>query len=193
MKTRLKIGLIGEDPNDTTSIRNLLTRKYPNFFQFIQLIKNKKGYQLNNARTDAALKIEFEEYKPDYVLFIRDADGLPSEETKIEAIKKWYTKLNAIVGKKGILLINVYELEALILADIETFNELYRTSINFTRNCMHQKEPKEYLIQKTSKNSKVYSESHCPEIFERLRYDVLVANCAYFKEFNASINKLTTN
>ena len=58
MKT--KIGLIGEDPNDTLSIQNLLLQKYPDLFQFKQLIKNKRGYQLNNSRTDAALKVEFD-------------------------------------------------------------------------------------------------------------------------------------
>jgi hypothetical protein len=188
-----KIGLVGEDPNDTLSLRNLLAGKYPAAFQFKQLIRNKKGYQLNNARTDAALKIEFEDYKPDYVLFIRDADALPSEKDKLDNVKAWYAKLNNVVNKKGILLINIYELEALILADIETFNKLYGTSIQYSKNCMHQKEPKEFLIQKTAKNSKVYSESHCPEIFKHLKYDVLIAKCAYFKDFNTSINKLITN
>lgn len=36
-----KTGLIGEDPNDTLSIGNLLAGKYPGSFQFKQLIKNK--------------------------------------------------------------------------------------------------------------------------------------------------------
>lgn len=40
---KIKIGLIGEDPNDTLSIQNLLLQKYPGVFHFKQLIKNKKG------------------------------------------------------------------------------------------------------------------------------------------------------
>lgn len=190
MNKPLKIGLIGEDPNDTVSIKNLLTGKYPNAFQFKQLIKNKRGDQLNNARVDAALNIELSGYDPDYILFIRDADGLPPEKEKIDAIKSWFSKFNSIIGSKGILLINIYEIEALILADIETFNKLYKTSIQFSKNCMHQSEPKEFLIEKTRKNRKVYSESHCPEIFKHLQYDVILAKCAYFKEFDTSIKKL---
>jgi Domain of unknown function (DUF4276) len=193
MKTKPKIGLVGEDPNDTDSIINLLSGKYPNTFQFKKLIKLIRGSQLDNARTHASLKIEFDDYKPDYVLFIRDADGLPSEQDKLDKIKSWFNKLNGSVNKKGILLINIYELEALILADIGTFNKLYKTSIKYAKSCMHQEKPKEFLIQKTSKNNKVYSESHCPGIFEHLSYDVLVANCAYFKEFDTSLKKLIIN
>jgi len=187
-----RIGLIGEDPNDTLSIRNLLWQKYPGVFQFKQLIRNKKGSQLNNTRTEVALKIEFEDYKPDHVIFIRDADALPTEKEKIDKIIAWFEKLNKTVKQKGILLINIYELEALILADIESFNRLYATSIQYSKNCMHQKEPKEFLMQKTAKNRKVYSESDCPNIFEHLKYDVVVTNCAYFKDFDTTIKQLTT-
>jgi hypothetical protein len=154
------------------------------------LIRNKRGYQLNNSRTDKALKVEFEDYNPQFVLFIRDADALPSENVKINKVHEWFNKLNPIVNNRGILLINIYELEALILADIETFNRLYGTSIKFEKNCMHKREPKEFLIQKTWKNKKVYSESHCPEIFKFLRTDILISNCAYFKAFCLNIDNI---
>ena len=187
---RLKIGLVGEDPNDTLSIRSLLSGKYPDVFHFKQLIRNKRGHQLDNTRTDAALKIEFEEFKPDYVLFIRDADALPSEYEKLEKVRKWFEKMNNVVGKRGILLINIFELEALILADIESFNKIYGTTIQFSRNCMYQKQPKEFLIQKTAQNRRVYTESDCPSIFENLKYDVIVANCQYFRDFDRNHIKI---
>jgi len=187
---KLKIGLIGEDPNDTLSIQNLLLQKHSGLIQFKQLIRNKKGYQLNNSRTDAALKVEFEDFKPQYVLFIRDADALPSEKAKIKRVQEWFNKLNPIVNNQGILLMNIYELEALILADIETFNNLYGTSIQFKKNCMYQKEPKEFLIQKTSNNKKSYSESHCPGIFKTLKIDTVERNCIYFKEFHSNFKKI---
>jgi hypothetical protein len=81
------------------------------------------------------------------------------------------------------LLINIYELEALILADIATFNKFYGTSINYSKNVMHHKEPKEFLIQKTAKNKKTYSESHCPEIFRHLDISIIRQKCIYFREF----------
>lgn len=133
--------------------------------------------------------MEFEDFNPNYVLFIRDADGLPSENEKIKKVQDWFKRLNPTVNSKGILLINIYELEALILADIETFNALYGTSIQFSRNCMYQKEPKEFLFQKTSRGRKVYSESHCPEIFKSLKIDKIIQNCSYFKDFHDSFKK----
>ena len=178
-----KIGLIGEDPNDTLAIKNLLEQRYPKKFQFKQLIKNKKGYQLDNARVSHALKIEFDDFKPHHVIFIRDTDAIESEKEKIKKVLDWFKKLNSIVNNKGLLLANIYELEALILADIDSFNKLYSTKISYTKNVMLQKEPKEFLIGKTFKNKKTYSESHCPIIFEHLRVEIIIKNCRYFKEF----------
>jgi len=178
-----KIGLIGEDPNDTTSIQNLLQNKHKGIFHFKHLLKNKRGYQLDNARTAHSLKIEFEEFDPHFVLFIRDADALITEEKKIRKVHEWFEKLNSVVAQKGILLINIYELEALILADIYTFNKIYGTEIKFSKNVMYQNEPKELLIQKTSKNRKKYRESDCPDIFLKLNFDTVTKNCIYFKNF----------
>jgi hypothetical protein len=135
-----------------------------------------KGYQLENARVQKSLKVEFETYKPDVVVFMRDADGIITEHQKIEKVKEWFDKLNPIVNKKGILLTNIYELEALILADIETFNSMYGTSIANQGNVTYKKEPKEFLMTKTSGGKKVYKESHCPDIFSKLRFDVITKN-----------------
>jgi hypothetical protein len=192
MKT--KIGLIGEDPNDTLAIKNLLLQKHPDNVHFKQLIKNKKGYQLDNARVGAALKVEFEEFNPKYVIFIRDADATATESAKLQKVRDWFNKLNPVVNNKGILLMNIYKLEALTLADITTFNTLYGTDIDYSKNVIYQKEPKEFLIQKTSKGRKVYSESHCPDIFTHLQIDMVKKNCTYFKQFHDDFaNKLNIN
>jgi hypothetical protein len=178
-----KIGLIGEDPNDTDAIKNLLLKKFPSKFQFVQLIKNKKGYQLDNERVSQSLKIEYIDKKPNHIIFIRDVDGLKSEKDKINKVTNWFNKLNPIVENKGILLSNIYELEALILADIQTFNKLYQTKIKAQGDVTYKKEPKEFLMNKTSKKKKKYCESHCPEIFNELVFDIVVSNCKYFKDF----------
>lgn len=185
-----RIGLIGEDPNDTLAIRNLLLQKYPKGFQFKQLIKNKKGYQLNNDRVANALKIEFQDFKPDYVIFIRDADAIATEESKIRIVVDWFNKLNLIVNRRGILLVNIYELEALILADIKSFNKFYGTQIKYTGNVMYQAKPKEFLFVKTASNKKSYSESDCPELFRYLNFDTVVDSCTYFREFHQKFKLL---
>jgi hypothetical protein len=178
-----KIGLIGEDPNDTIAIQNLLQNQHSNGLQFKQLIKNIRGHQLDNERTFHSLKIEYTDYQPHLVLFIRDADGIATENKKIKKVVDWFNNLNKTVENKGLLLVNIYELEALILADIATFNKLYGTLIKFPGNVMYQTEPKEFLIQKTFKNRKRYSEAHCPDIFKHLNFDTVINNCKYFKSF----------
>ncbi len=183
------IGLIGEDPNDTTSIKNLLLKKHPSGLVFKQLLRNKRGNQLDNPKVAASLKIEFESAQPHFVLFIRDVDGLPTELVKIKKVDDWFNKLNLVVNDKGILLKNIYELEALILADIATFNKIYHTTISFTSNVMYQNDPKGFLMQKTSKTKNQYKESHCPQIFDELNVDEILAKCSYFKTFYHSFKE----
>lgn len=178
-----KIGLIGEDPNDTNAIKNLLERKYPKNIKFQQLLKNIRGHQLDNARVSKSLEIEYKEYKPNFVIFIRDADCISTEQAKIQKVHDWFSKLNISVNNTGILLMNVFELEALILADIATFNKLYRTTIKYSGNVMFQMDPKKFLKEKTYKNHKKYSESDCPNIFKQLDFDIVLNNCTYFKAF----------
>jgi len=77
---------------------------------------------------------------------------------------------------KGIYLLNIYEIEALILADIDTFNEIYQTKIKTIQNVMEVIEPKEYLKMR----AKNYVESQNPKIFELLQFEK-VLNCTYSK------------
>lgn len=177
------IALVGEDPNDTKAIKNLLSQKYSRDVKFYPIIRNKRGDQLNNATTIKALEIELQLRKYDYVIFIRDLDGFETEKSKLENRLKWFNKLNQVCNKKGLLLLNIYELEALILADIEIFNKEYKVSISNVGNVMSKKEPKEFLILKTNKSKKKYAESHCPDLFKKLRVSQVAINCKYFKDF----------
>jgi hypothetical protein len=64
----------------------------------------------------------------------------------------------------------IVELESLILADIETFNQIYKTKINFKGNPLFQVNPKEFLMEKTHKASKKYLVDQTPEIFKELDF-----------------------
>jgi hypothetical protein len=178
----IKVGLIGEDPNDTDSIQNLLLQKLKGKASFVKLLKNKRGHQLNNNRTSESLKIEYRDKKPDLVVFIRDTDCLVTESQKINKTIKWFTDLSRGIAKP-MLLLNIYELEALVIADIKTFNKVFGTSIANTKNVHYIKEPKEFLINKTSKGRRVYKESDCPDLFKLLDIDVVASNCTEFKKF----------
>lgn len=178
-----KIGLIGEDPNDTTSVAKLLEKKYKGQVQFVALAKRIRGYQLNNDKIKKILPIEFASQKCKLVIFIRDLDAFKSQGVKVTAVNNWFKAVNSTINNQGILLNNIWELEALIFADIETFNLIYNISHKFKGDPTMIKEPKEKLMELTSGTRKQYRESHCPEIFEKLSIDTVEKNCAYFREF----------
>ncbi|MDI9364842.1 MAG: hypothetical protein QM541_07820 [Flavobacterium sp.] len=177
-----KIGLIGEDPHDTIAIKNLLLKRHATGVQFKPLTKNDRGCDLDNSNYAKRLKIEYAKEKPSFVIFIRDVDGVFSEKKKIKAVEEWFNKLNKIVDNKGILLKNIYELEALILTDINAIKSLYGVTINHSKDVTFIPKPKEFLKLKTAKGRKQYHESHCPEIFANLDFDK-VLTCSEFNKF----------
>lgn len=185
----MRIGIIGEDPYDTNVIKNLLSREYP--FQFKPILKNIKGDQLSSQKTKRLLKIELKSSTYHIIIYTRDLDGLETETDKIENVSNWFNDLDALSKSTGILLLNIYELEALILADIDTFNSLFGTRINFRGNPMFKREPKEYLKTQTRKCRRKFNVSENPLIFKNLRIEALIKNCPYFKEFITTFEKST--
>lgn len=149
----LKVGLVGEDPHDTLSIKLLLLKSYNNV-RFYQLGKGIKGYQLDNPKTKRTIIVEKEDHKCNFIIYIRDLDGYCSEKTKVENKKKWFNELNKVTGNNNVLLLNIWELEALILADIETFNKHYHVESTFKSDPQLVKDPKEVLKHLTRKNKK---------------------------------------
>src|SRR5690349_9849381 len=150
----ITIGLVGEDPNDTQAIINLLQPVYGAKVIFKPLIKRIKGFQLDNERVSKIITLESKEKKCKYVVFIRDLDGFKSQGEKVKKKLEWFKQLNIAINNKGLLLLNIWEIEAIILSDISTFNQIYRTSIKFNRDPMLLKEPKEFLLEKTYKLKK---------------------------------------
>ncbi|TDG37579.1 DUF4276 family protein [Pedobacter changchengzhani] len=183
----MRVGLIGEAPNDTFAIGNLLSRNFENV-HFFNLIENIRGSMLDNQKTKHFLRIEYQTQKPDIVIFIRDLDSLYSDTIQLKKRKDYFADFNTVVNKKGIFLLNIYEIEALILADHEAFNSLYDSDLKEELNPMDIFEPKELLYLTTRKLRRKYSESDCPEIFKTLDVNILVKKCPVFKMF---IDKLS--
>lgn len=178
-----KVGLIGEDPNDTRSIKHLLEQQYSGLVSFSPMLKNIRGSQLDSKKILRSLSIEFDDLNPEIVIFIRDTDGVISESEKIETKQKWFQSLKPTVNQKGILLLNIFELEALIFADISTFNRMYGSEVQFDGNVHYLKEPKEQLKRKTFDCAKRFEESHCPEIFKQLNFKQIRNRSKVFSEF----------
>jgi len=179
----IRVGLVGEDPNDTSSIKNLLEKRYKGKVHFQPLVKGIKGFQLDNPKIKRSLPIEFENHECKFVLYVRDLDAFESQADKVKAKLQWFKELDAAVNGDGILLLNIWELEALIFGDINAFNEIYKLKHQFKGDPMHIKEPKEELKRLTKNSNKPYKESHCPELFKYLNIDTLKSNCSCFSEF----------
>ncbi|SDI19421.1 DUF4276 family protein [Mucilaginibacter sp. P25] len=185
----IKVGLVGEDPNDTSSIKNLLEQRYNGKVQFKELTKNSTGANLDSlGKFKRVLKKKFDDSNCSFIVYVRDLDELESHKEKLSERIKWFKDLNDHVNSDGILMLNIWELEALILGDIETFNKMYNVS-HKPGNPMFVRDPKKVLIDITSKNRKQFKESHCPDIFKQLSIDKVERNCSCFKKFIAEFNE----
>lgn len=187
----MKIGLVGEAPNDTAAIQNLLSKNenYKNF-EFATLLRDINGSMLDNNKTfRRILRIEYETQKPDLIIFIRDLDALETDRDAKLKRQEMFNYSNNIVDKKGIFLLNIYEIEALIFADIDAFNKEYGCSILPVYDPMGIIEPKEKLIKATRKSIKLYSETHNSKIFHLLNFDTVKTNCRYFDAFIKNLDK----
>ncbi len=80
----VRIGLVGEDPNDTSAIKNLLERRYGQKAQFLPLVKGIKGHHLDGTKIKSLLPIEFDDHKCKFVIYIRDLDAFKSQTTKVK-------------------------------------------------------------------------------------------------------------
>jgi hypothetical protein len=176
-----KIALVGENPLDTEAIRNLLEQKYKEEIEYVFLVKNLRGSDLDNKKMYDMVRLEYYSEMPDIVIFIRDLDAVQGQKHYKENLKRrkeYFQKMAKVTEDKALPLLNIYELEALILADIARANKFYGTSAIFEGSPMLQNEPKEWL-QKACK----YKTSDMGDIFKKLRIEVVAQNCAYFAEF----------
>lgn len=186
----MRIGLIAEDSNDSSSFKNLMERYYKKCI-FSPILERYYENQLDAPKFKRLLQKEYSQGKYKNIIVMRDLDGLRSETGKYNKRLAWFNSLNSVVNKKGIFLLNIYELEALILADIKNFNKCFNAKLKFNGNPMMHKEPKEHLMRQTKKHQRSYSENNCPEIFSMLDINVMIDNCAYFKDFIVTFERET--
>lgn len=120
----IRIGIIAEDDNDAKAISTLLNKNFPEQFYFQRLLPNRNGSQLddnNDNHLAIALRREFEFEELDYLLYIRDLDALISDKEQLNFRKKRFRRFSRVVDRKAIFMLNIYEIEALILADFDTY------------------------------------------------------------------------
>ncbi|GAB3232970.1 hypothetical protein GCM10027346_20590 [Hymenobacter seoulensis] len=178
-----KIGLFGESPNDTKAVKEILSKKYSGKFEFEILLPRITGSMLDNRMARLDLAIEYKLKKPDYVVVVRDLDSLNSDFNKLCKLYNFFIGINKTVEGKGIFLLSVYELETLIISEVDAFNDYYGTAASFPGDPMLIEEPKEILKNLTTYSKKKYTPGHCPDVFRMMDFDKLVDNCMFFKDF----------
>jgi hypothetical protein len=208
----IKIGLVGENPNDTTAIANLLKQQTAYHFHFFTMLNDVNGDDLDSDRALSLIRTEYQFNRPDLVVYIRDLDALETDTEKIQRRKELFQKKRRRVNGRAILLLIVFESEALVLADVDGFlnyligQQLRRTPafsseeraafINEKRNLlshvsdpMLERNPKETLIERFG-----YDESKLAKIAEHLKLETVVQNhrgfALFLKRFLKKIDQL---
>ncbi|GAA4736876.1 hypothetical protein GCM10023229_14260 [Flavisolibacter ginsenosidimutans] len=177
---------MGEAPTDTSAIQNLLRKRYPApAYDFVTLLDQIHGSLLDSQKIKRFLRIEFEDKRPDIVIFIRDLDSIHTHSQVFSEKKRYFSESNRVVNKQGIFLLNIYEIEALVVADIEAFNRKYQTALEYNGDCMMLEDPKGFLRS----HCKSYSEIDNAELFKELSFDTLLEKCRYFQGFIYRFNK----
>jgi hypothetical protein len=187
---KIKIGIVGEHPkNDSEALRVLLEPFVVEGVQFKVVAKNFKGGQLDGEKFFNSLETEV--FDLDWVILSRDLDGIFSESTKLAKRDKWFLKANKNADKKGIFFLAIAEMEALILADIQTFNKMYGIDIKPIGNPMMVPKPKEKLegFSNKSKRGK-YQENDATDIFKALNFRTIYDNHKGERSFQAFAKEL---
>ena len=185
-----RIGIIGEHfKNDACALSLLLTPQYQGQIKFIPILKSLKGGYNSASKISRMLPTEMLKNNLDAVICTHDLDN----HAKQGNIEGWFKEINSSIKDKGVLFLLVMELEALILADIESFNKIYGTTIKYSKNPKNEPDPKKYLMEKTFKTRRKYDENDSEEIFKQLRFDIVYKKHKGEQSFQAFIDAFNSN
>lgn len=184
-----RIGIISENyDNDSQALKVFLTPQYKGKVEFILLGKSLNGGEIPPKKIINTIPIEVVKNKIDGILFARDLD----EEANLTQRTEWFVRIEKNLNTTCIFFLAVMELEALILADINTFNSMYGIKGQYKANPMFNLDPKQELQNRTSKNIKAkrqYKENDAKEIFNKLDFDIVRKNHTGNCSFNAFIEE----
>ena len=185
----IKIGIVGENyQNDACAFKAFMTPQYKGIAEFVPLGKTLNGKIFAVKKVIDTLPALVKAKELDAVLFICDLDT----ESKRAERHQWFSKIQKSVNFKSILFIAVRELEALILADIEKFNEIYGITGRYDKDPKLNEDPKGELKTRTSRTTKAkrqYDEPHALDIFTELRFDIVYQKHKNEDSFQAFIDE----
>ncbi|RZK13569.1 MAG: DUF4276 family protein [Hymenobacter sp.] len=183
----VRVGLLGESPNDTEAIKVLLQRQHTSRITCFPLLERLTGGTLDSAKVLRALPVACARQRPDVVIVIRDLDALASNQVQLRLRQTYFDRVNREVGGRALYLLHIYEFEALLAADIQSFNALYKSACKIPGDPTQLVDPKKVLQHATRKSPRgAYHENHSAAVCAYLNYEQVVKNCRYFREFDAA-------
>lgn len=144
---------------------------------------------LDEQKTKHLIRKEFDFEKPDIVVFCRDLDGLSNERDKKLKMQTYFNDMNRIVRQKGVYLLSIFELETLILADIDKFNVEYECEIVINFNPEEKEKSKDFLKEATQKKQKQFVEGHNASIIPKLDRTKII-QCSFYEEFIKNLDTM---
>lgn len=188
-KAKFLVGLLGESPNDTASVQALLGQRYGNRVRFVTLSPEVTGDNLEDPKSQVAIRINYRLTKPGLVIIIRDLDAPATNRAKQLKRKEFFNRLNRGLEGKAIFLLNIQAIEALIAAHITVFNARYSCACEVPADPMTIADPVALLKKATPAGQLRYDEGHCASLLAAVDYDTVVANCRYFAAFDQEFSQ----
>lgn len=191
-QSRIKVGIIGEHPNnDALALLYLLRSVASEQVEFVVMQKNNRGSQLDSMKFFRTLRAEFNAENPQHIIIVRDLDGLLSETIKVAQLDKWFEKANKEIQRCGIFYLAIYEMEALILSDVENLNQYFNLNLTSIGDPIYIEKPKEVLQKMTEKTQKgKYTENSAPKIFQTLVFKNVYKHHKGERSFQVFADKL---
>ncbi len=195
--TKKKIGVIGEHPNnDAAAIIALLEQYVCSEYELVVFpTKLLRGGMLDSIKLlQNQLLFELSREKYECLILIRDLDDLASAKAKIKEKEKWFQKVNKMTGGINFFFLIIYELESLMLCDLDALNSYFQTPIYISKAPMLVKTPKEELTLQT-KNSAMnpYNPSDSVAILRKLDFQQLYQNHIGEHSFQTFVEELKHN
>jgi hypothetical protein len=195
-KTNKKvIGIIGEHPNnDSQALIALLDKFVCDDWELkVCDLKGLRGARLDNFRDfQALLQIEKLEESYERFIIIRDLDGLEKDKTKIKQKESWFKKVKQIINDESYFFLVIYELETLMLCDLDTINRFFGTNITLDKGPMKILSPKEAILMRgTEKSVKgKYDPSFSEAIFQKISFEKIYQNHTGERSFQSFADQL---
>jgi hypothetical protein len=187
----IRIGVIGENDNDAKAISELLKKNFSENFHFHRLLPNINGSQLDDKKSNhlvIKLRKEFELEDLHYVLYIRDLDALAEDKEQVKFRKNRFRRFSKTVNNQAIFMLNIYEIEALILADFENYKRcIGKEDLIFDGKIAHTLEKKELDDFLNLCN---YSKTDLATILPQLDFNTIFQNHPFFNFFIKEFRKM---